>query len=77
MAPAPLAGLASSMVNRHKSGNKVRPSELSRLIGRFMAVIKSRIPAGYEDETGFNYGAGSISSSLEQPPENRTDRLSP
>ena len=47
------------MASRYKSGNKVRPSEMSRFIARLTAAVTSRIPAGYESETGFNYGTES------------------
>ena len=40
--------------------------DLSEIAARLLAGIVSRIPFGYENETGFHYGIESINSFLER-----------
>lgn len=62
------------MASRCKSGNKARPGELSRLIARLTAAVRDQIPAGYENETGFNYGTERQHHPLSDRQKSKTTR---
>jgi len=77
IARALFLGLGSVMARNHKSKKGSETRGFSGIIARFMAFIYARMPAGYEDETGFHYGIAPVSPFIEQPPENQIDLLPP
>lgn len=70
-------GLPLNMACSQKRADRVRPGNLSGIITRLLASFKARVPVGYEDGTGFQYGNETASSFLERPSENETDLTYP
>ena len=59
----PLIETAQSTINNGAPGLERRPAGLlGRLAAKIWAAITSRVLVGYEDETGFHYGAAQVST---------------
>jgi hypothetical protein len=61
------------MVCNHKSANRVRPGKSLGIFTRLWVNINARVPLGYEDQTGFQFGIENISLSLEQSGPSKSD----
>ena len=54
--------LASNGDTRRTTGHEVGSSV--RIVTKLRATLEARVPVGYEDETGFHYGADATDKSL-------------